>query len=86
MQAQTMAVRSRLKLLIAERNIERIKTGQSELTIRRIAEEAGVPPSVISGLTAGRAKQVAFKTLDSLCRYFKVEPGDILEYMPDENR
>lgn len=43
-----------------------------------IAAESGVPPSVISGLTSGRAKQVAFKTLNRLCVYFKVGLTDIL--------
>lgn len=80
-----MAVHSRLKVLIRERNLQRLKAGEPELTIRQIAAESGVPPSVISGLTSGRAKQVAFKTLDRLCSYFQVALTDILEHVPDQS-
>lgn len=78
-----MAVRSRLKVLIAERNLERIKQGEPELTIRQIAAGTGLPSSVVSGLTSGRAVRVDFKTLNKLCVYFSVQPGDLLEYVPD---
>jgi DNA-binding Xre family transcriptional regulator len=76
-------VKSRLKLLMSERNTERIRAGQPELTIRQLAADAGVPPSVVSGLTSGRAQQVHFRTLDKLCKALKVTPGDILEYVPE---
>ena len=76
-------VKSRLKLLINERNSERIRAGQPELTIRQLAADSGVPPSVVSGLTSGRAQQVHFRTLDRLCKVLNCTPGDILGYTPD---
>lgn len=76
-------VKSRLKLLINERNNVRIQAGQPELTLRQLASDAGVPPSVVSGLTSGRAQQVHFRTLDRLCRALNCTPGDLLEYVPD---
>jgi DNA-binding Xre family transcriptional regulator len=77
-----MTVRSRLKLLIAERNLERIKPGLPEITLRQIAAESQLPLSTVSGLTSGRAGRVDFRTLDKLCRYFNVQPGELLEYVP----
>ena len=77
-------VKSRLKLLINERNNERIRIGQPELTIRQLALDAGVPPSVVSGLTSGRAQQVHFKTLNRLCKALNCTPGDLLVYTPDD--
>jgi len=76
-------VKSRLKLLMNERNNERIRAGQPELTIRQLAVDSGVPPSVVSGLTSGRAQQVHFRTLDKLCKALNCTPGDILEFAPD---
>lgn len=76
-------VKSRLKLLINERNGARIRAGQPELTIRQLALDAGVPSSVVSGLTSGRAQQVHFRTLDRLCKALACTPGDILEFTPD---
>ncbi len=78
-----MTVRSRLKLLIAERNLDRIKQGLPEITQREIAAESHLPLSTVSGLTSGRIGGTDFRTLDKLCRYFDVQPGELLEYVPD---
>ena len=83
MAGQLMAVRSRLKLLIAERNIALMREGKPSLTQRTIAESTGLPLSVVSGLAANRVGRVDFKTLDKLCVFFNVQPGEILEHVPD---
>ena len=80
-----MAVRSRMKVLIAERNLERIKQGLPEITQRDIAAESQLPLSTVNGLITGRAGRVDFKTLNRLCRFFNVQPGELLEYVPDDN-
>ncbi len=81
-----MTVRSRLKLLIAERNLARIKQGLPEITQRDIAAESQLPLSTVNGLITGRAGRVDFRTLNRLCRYFNVQPGELLEYIPDEDQ
>ena len=83
MEGNPMTVRSRLKLLIAERNVERVRAHQPMLTLRHLAEETGLALSTINGLTTPRAHRIDFKTLNALCRYFDVQPNDILEYVPD---
>ncbi len=80
-----MTVRSRIKLLIAERNLERIKQGLPEITQRDIAAESELPLSTVNGLITGRAGRVDFRTLNRLCRYFNVQPGELLEYIPDDD-
>ncbi len=75
-----------MKLLIAERNLERIKEGLPEITQRDIAEESQLPLSTVNGLITGRAGRVDFRTLNRLCRYFNVQPGELLEYVPDDDR
>lgn len=79
----TMAVRSRLKIILAEHNTERIRSGLEPRTVRSLAEEIKLSPSVITGLTSGRARRVDFETLDKLCRVLNVQPGDILQFSPD---
>lgn len=85
---ETMAVRSRLAIVISRRNTERLEAGQKRLTLRQVAADSGVPLSVIYGLTTDRpekqAKQVAFETISKLCRALSVTPGDLLEYVPDQ--
>lgn len=84
MRARRMAVRSRLKLLLAERNLERIKRGEPELTSREIAANSGVPASVIWGLTSGRAGRIDFKTIDKLCKFLQIQPGELFEFVLDQ--
>lgn len=83
MSVSTMPVRSRLKLLMTERNVERVRAGLDPWKIRELALAADLSPSVVSGLTSNRAVQVRFDTLDKLCRVLNCEPGDILVRTPD---
>ena len=83
MSDQTMAVRSRLRVVLAEHNTERIRAGLEPRTVRSLAEEIDLSPSVITGLTANRARRVDFTTLNKLCKVLNCTPGDILEYSPD---
>jgi putative transcriptional regulator len=76
-------VQSRLKVLIHERNTERVRRGKKPLTTRRIADLVGVSESTLTGLTANRSGMVNFATLQKLCRFFNCTPGDILEYIPE---
>lgn len=78
-----MSVRSRLKVLIAQRNVERLQRGEQELTQQQIAEACGLSLSTVNGLTSGRSTRVDFDTLDKLCGFFDVEPGDLLERVPE---
>ena len=80
-----MAVRSRLKIVLAEYNTARIREGQSAITIRDLAADMKLSPSVITGLTANRARRIDFETLNKLCRALSCTPGDILEYSPDQS-
>jgi putative transcriptional regulator len=38
----------------------------------------------MSILKTGRAKALKFETLNKLCRILDCQPGDLLEYLPDE--
>lgn len=81
--SEQIMVRSRLKTILNERNIERLQRNQPILSGRQLAADSGLPPSVVSGLINGSAGRVDFRTLDKLCRVLNCVPGDILEYVPD---
>jgi len=77
-----MAVQSRLKIILAERNVERMRAGDKPWTIRELAAELSLSASVISGLTSNRARRVDFETLSKLCRKLSCTPGDLLAFDP----
>ena len=55
------------------------KVGAGEL-----AKAIGITPANLSILKNGKAKAVRFTTLEALCRELGCQPGDILEYVPEE--
>ena len=49
-----------------------------------LAERIGITPANLSVLKTGKAKAIRFTTLDAICKELDCQPGDILEYRPDE--
>ena len=49
-----------------------------------LAQQVGITPANLSILKNNKAKAVRFSTLEALCHVLKCQPGDLLEYRPDE--
>jgi len=78
-----MAVQFALRKIIARRNVERADQGLRPLTQTEIAQGSQVAQSVISTLMNGRSRRIDFDTINGLCRYFNIPPGDLFDYTPD---
>lgn len=52
--------------------------------ITALAEKVGIIPANLPVLKTGKAKAVRFSALEALCRELKCQPGDLLEFIPDE--
>lgn len=71
-----MPIYNKLKILIANKeNLESRK-----LSYRTVAQEAGIPLSVLTEYTGQRVRRFDINTLEKLCRYFGVQPGDLLGF------
>ncbi len=57
---------------------------QRHITSGALAESIGLTPANLSILKNNKAKAVRFSTLEALCRELGCQPGDILEYIPDD--
>ncbi len=55
------------------------KIGSGEL-----AEKIGITQANLSILKTGKAKAIRFSTLEKLCDCLGCQPGDILEFVPDD--
>lgn len=51
---------------------------------KELAELVGISEVNLSRIKCGRISAVRFSTLDALCRALDCQPGDLLEYVPDE--
>lgn len=49
-----------------------------------LAARVGITPANLSILKTNKAKAVRFSTLEALCRELGCQPGDLLEYLPEE--
>ena len=69
-----MAIKSRLAVVLAER----------EMRLGELEEKTGISLNNLSILKTGKAKAVRFSTLNEVCRALHCQPGDLLQYVPDE--
>ena len=51
---------------------------------KELAERIGLTEVNLSRIKTGKISAVRFSTLDAICRELGCQPGDILEYVPDE--
>ena len=49
-----------------------------------LAKAIDITPANLSVLKNGKAKAVRFTTLEALCKTLECQPGDILEYVSEE--
>lgn len=51
---------------------------------KELAIEIGITEQNLSLLRTGKVKGVRFSTLEKICQILECQPGDILEFVPDE--
>ena len=61
-----------------------VQLARNKMGVAELAERVGLTPSNVSILKNGRAKAVRLTTLDAICSVLQCQPGDILEWVPDE--
>ena len=57
---------------------------QRKMTLSQLAEKVDITLSNLSILKNNKARAVRFSTLEAICDALDCQPGDILEYVPDE--
>ena len=62
-----------------------VMLARRKMSSGELAEIIGISPTNLSILKTGKAKAVRFTTLDAICKALDCQPGDILEYRPDNN-
>ena len=70
-----MAIIVNLDVMMAKR---KISAGE-------LADHIGITPANLSILKNQKAKAIRFSTLEQICKVLNCQPGDILEYVPDED-
>lgn len=55
-----------------------------KISLGDLANKMNITASNLSILKTGKAKAIRFSTLESICRNLNCQPGDILEFQPDD--
>lgn len=55
-----------------------------KMSLNELSEKVGVANVNLSKLKNGHVSAVRFSTLNAICQALNCQPGDILEYAPDE--
>ncbi|QLH34282.1 MAG: helix-turn-helix transcriptional regulator [Cyclobacteriaceae bacterium] len=71
-----MAIEVNLNVVMAKRKI----------SLNELSERVGLTLSNLSILKTGKAKAIRFSTLEALCKVLECQPGDLLEYINDEQK
>ena len=70
-----MAIRVNLDLLLVKRGVK----------LSDLAEAIDITLPNLSILKTNKARAIRFSTLDAICRELDCQPGDLLEYVPEED-
>jgi len=70
-----MTIKVNLDLMMVKRGV----------LLTELADRVGITNANLSILKTNKAKAVRFSTLNAICRELNCQPGDILEYVPDND-
>ena len=70
-----MSIRVNLDLILLKRG----------MTLSALSEAVDVTLANLSILKTNKARAIRFSTLEAICRELDCQPGDLLEYLPDED-
>ena len=62
-----------------------VMLAKRKMSVTELSERVGITRANISILKNGKAKAIKLSTLNSICKALNCQPGDILEYVEDED-
>lgn len=69
-----MAIEIHLDVMLAKRKVKS----------KDLAAYVGITAQNLSLLKSGKVRGIRFQTLEKICEFLHCQPGDILEYVPDD--
>jgi len=61
-----------------------VMLARRKMRSKELAEIIGITEANLSLLKSGKVKGVRFATLERICATLECQPGELLEYRPDE--
>jgi len=61
-----------------------VMLARRKMSLTELSEKVGITMANLSVLKTGKAKAIRFSTLESICETLECQPGDVLEYIPED--
>jgi len=61
-----------------------VMLAKRKMSVTELADRVGITVANMSVLKCGKAKAIKVSTLEKLCSALGCQPGDLLEYRPDD--
>jgi len=62
-----------------------VMLAKRKMSVTELSEKVGITMANISILKNGKAKAIRFSTLNAICKALNCQPGDILEYLEEDD-
>jgi len=62
-----------------------VMMAKRKVSLKELAEKIGISNTNLSLLKTGKVQGVRYRTLEAICKELDCQPGDILEYRPEED-
>lgn len=62
-----------------------VEMAKNKISSGALAEKIGITQANLSILKTGKAKAIRFSTLEAICEVLGCQPGDILEYVKEND-
>jgi putative transcriptional regulator len=64
-------------------NLDRVMS-EREISLTDLADRIGITLANLSILKTNKARAIRFSTLEALCRELRCQPGELLEFVPEQ--
>ena len=61
-----------------------VMLAKRKMSLTELSERVGITLANLSILKTGKARAVRLETLDRLCTALDCQPGDLMEFLPEE--
>jgi len=61
-----------------------VMLAKRKMKSRELAAKVGITEQNLSLLKSGKVKGIRFATLEAICDHLDCQPGDLMEYLPNE--
>ena len=62
-----------------------VMMAKRKISLGTLAERVNITPANLSILKTGKAKAVRMSTMDAICRELQCQPGDLFEFVEDDD-